>query len=194
MALTKAALTSLFDNYNNSNLNTVQEFMDYLFGGLLPISGGTIDGNLEITGNLTVDQKVFLNGAIYDNPSNLEISVDSTNRTLNSDNGTITMDWQSGLINDHSGSLVWDFMNGIFNTEQEFMAGIISNLLDNNGSDPLVIGSTNASKIGFFGGAGSIQRSVPNTALVTLADVISVLNSMRAALGDSVGYGLVALT
>lgn len=54
MALTKGALTELFNNYNNVNMDTVQEFMDFLFGpggpgttgNLVPYDGADKDFDL----------------------------------------------------------------------------------------------------------------------------------------------------
>lgn len=57
MALTKASLSALFAAYPNNNQNTVREFIDYIFtltpavpGGYLPLSGGTMTGNINMNG------------------------------------------------------------------------------------------------------------------------------------------------
>lgn len=66
MAVTKEAVQALFAAYPNNNQNTVREFIDYIFGivppgGFLPLSGGTMTGNINMNGTQLLN--AILNGS-----------------------------------------------------------------------------------------------------------------------------------
>jgi len=52
MALTANQLLALFNGYNNVSQKTVNDFVDYIFNGIVPAAGGTITGDLTVNGNV----------------------------------------------------------------------------------------------------------------------------------------------
>lgn len=50
----KQQTKTLFDNYNNINMQTVADLIDYWFDGTIPATGGTITGDLRIEGKLGI--------------------------------------------------------------------------------------------------------------------------------------------
>lgn len=72
MSTLQQRVQTLFDNYNNCNAKTPTEFVNYVFS-LVPGSGGTITGNLAITGTLDVDGNVNIGEASSTNQRRLRI-------------------------------------------------------------------------------------------------------------------------
>jgi hypothetical protein len=92
----------LFQNYNNFSNETAQEFVSYVFS-LIPGSGGIIHGNLEITGNLTVDTDFVLDGVVKDTFG--IISADFNNRQFYDGSANLLIDYGAGELYRPSGSL-----------------------------------------------------------------------------------------
>lgn len=87
MSLTKAALTELFDNYNNINMTTVEEFMDFLFatptGSFVPYTGATTNVALATKSFSTTTGTISTtSGKIYTTSGSISVGRNNPDRPL----------------------------------------------------------------------------------------------------------------
>lgn len=122
---TEAEALYLFANYNNISTDIAQGFVEYVYS-LLPGSGGVITGDLEITGNLTVDTDFTLDGVVNDNigptpsadfnlrqlfDSSGDPSVDYDLRELIDGGGISIFNWTTGIMLDATNKQIFDLFN-----------------------------------------------------------------------------------
>lgn len=106
MALTEQQAQFLFANYNNISNDFATEFVEYVFS-LVPGSGGTITGDLTITGNLEVQTDFTLDGQVMDNIGPT-VSWDFNVRKGYDSGGSETLDYNLGILGDGAfDSLDW---------------------------------------------------------------------------------------